>query len=65
MQYIWIGLIVIAAGALIWLFIIFGWAFLAWRAMKAGAISWDELGSERAELRPLAGPRRFRFRPRR
>jgi hypothetical protein len=64
MEYIWIGLIVIAAGALIWLLIFFGWAFLAWRAMKAGAISWDELGSEHAELRPLARPRRLRFRAR-
>jgi hypothetical protein len=64
MEYVWIGLSVIATAALVWLLIIFGWAFLASRAIKAGAISWDEFGSEQAELRPLARPRRFRSRTR-
>jgi uncharacterized membrane protein len=49
MGYVWIGLIVIAAGVLMWLSVFLGWAFLASRAIGAGVISWDEqpeLGAE-------------------
>lgn len=46
MHYVWIGLIVIAAAALMWLAVFFSWAVLAWRAVKSG-VDWDALGSER------------------
>lgn len=54
MGYVWIGLIVIAAGVLMWSAVVLGWAVLASRAIGAGVISWDELGAEQAELPPLA-----------
>jgi hypothetical protein len=65
MQYVWIALMVIAGSAVIWFAVIFGWVFLAWRAMRLGAIrTWDELSPEHAEFQPLARPRRFPFRSR-